>query len=370
MKKRTWGLLAGAGAAVAAVVYFVTRGGAGAPEPEPPPPGKANLYGKVKDKDTGKGLGGVLVYLDGMQTLTNEDGDYTLADLDPGDYTLGFAKENYTTISGGVTLEEGNNEINVDLVSTGQTVSFSVKLANIPSYASGAYQWFISYGGNWGMEDPQGGVWTPINEPIAVTGPRTGELHAILMAGPWESWNFYSYQTFENGQNFILDLSEEQPEPPPPPPEEPEEEYTGEIELRHLQISEPGPGVEAEFVINGLACIPGCGGFNGAGSGSQYMFCFYIFPGQYGINYGYSGAYFPANRNTVLPAGCYDFEVGVPWGHILDKWSQAPGPGTYPVLAACIRFAPYFREFDQIWLIVGTPVWVDRNTGLTWTKSY
>ncbi|GAJ11303.1 unnamed protein product, partial [marine sediment metagenome] len=38
--------------------------------PPTPPPGKANLYGRVTDAETGLALVGVLVTLDGMQTST------------------------------------------------------------------------------------------------------------------------------------------------------------------------------------------------------------------------------------------------------------------------------------------------------------
>jgi len=90
-----------------------------------------------------------------------------------------------------------------------ELVTFSVSLTNIPDYAAGAYQYFVAYGGqNWGMIDPQGGVWTPIDEVIVVTGPRTGTLLVHLMEGPFKAWNFYISGIFEEGKEYPLNLTE------------------------------------------------------------------------------------------------------------------------------------------------------------------
>ncbi|MBA7568363.1 hypothetical protein ES708_10084 [subsurface metagenome] len=64
----------------------------------PPPPGRANLYGEVTDAVTGEPISGVLVVLDGLQTFTDAQGNYTFTDLDPGEYVLKFSKEGYQTL--------------------------------------------------------------------------------------------------------------------------------------------------------------------------------------------------------------------------------------------------------------------------------
>ena len=89
-----------------------------------------------------------------------------------------------------------------------ELVTFSVRVSDIPSYAADAYQWFILYGGqNWGMIDPQGGVWTPIDEPITVTGPAMGTLSATLHAGPFKSWEFRAGRKFESGKEYTFQLA-------------------------------------------------------------------------------------------------------------------------------------------------------------------
>ena len=60
-------------------------------------PGKANLCGKVTDAVTGKKISGVLVSLDGLETITNAAGDYAFTNLEPGGYTVIFEKSGYET---------------------------------------------------------------------------------------------------------------------------------------------------------------------------------------------------------------------------------------------------------------------------------
>ncbi|GAI27792.1 unnamed protein product [marine sediment metagenome] len=65
--------------------------------PPTPPPGRANLYGVVTDAVTGEPISGVLVSLNGLEVYTNAAGNYTLEDLDPGEYLLQFSKDGYET---------------------------------------------------------------------------------------------------------------------------------------------------------------------------------------------------------------------------------------------------------------------------------
>ncbi|GAI05359.1 unnamed protein product [marine sediment metagenome] len=87
-------------------------------------------------------------------------------------------------------------------------VTFSVEVYNIPSYAAGSYQYFLTYGGkNWGMVDPQGGVWTPISDPIVVADvPASGTLTATLMAGAYQNWAFRFHRNFRDDGAYRFNL--------------------------------------------------------------------------------------------------------------------------------------------------------------------
>lgn len=92
----------GLGIAAVAItgVILLTRKAAAAPPPPPPPePGKGNLYGIVTNDSTSQPIPGVLVSLDGLTTLTDENGRYELLELTPGDYTATFSKAEYQTVT-------------------------------------------------------------------------------------------------------------------------------------------------------------------------------------------------------------------------------------------------------------------------------
>lgn len=82
-----------------------------------------------------------------------------------------------------------------------EKVTFSVEVSNIPGYASEAYEWFISYGGeNYGM-------WTPISAPITLDNvPKSGLLQATLTGGPYKSWTFRATRTFRDGESYRFNL--------------------------------------------------------------------------------------------------------------------------------------------------------------------
>jgi len=65
--------------------------------PPTPPPGRANLYGRVTDAETGEPISGVLVSLNGYSAYTDNAGNYIFPDLDPGSYMAQFSKEGYQT---------------------------------------------------------------------------------------------------------------------------------------------------------------------------------------------------------------------------------------------------------------------------------
>lgn len=53
-------------------------------------PTKAILYGVVTDADTGAGIADIQVNCDGYTATTNENGDYTIINIEPGSYTVTF----------------------------------------------------------------------------------------------------------------------------------------------------------------------------------------------------------------------------------------------------------------------------------------
>ena len=53
-------------------------------------PVKASVYGVVTDINTGETLGGIKVVLGGAERITDGNGHYEFADIDPGNYTLSF----------------------------------------------------------------------------------------------------------------------------------------------------------------------------------------------------------------------------------------------------------------------------------------
>lgn len=81
-------LAAGAGVAggIGLLLYLLKRG-EGAP---PPPPGMANLYGKVTDAQTGKGIEGIEVSFAEYFAVTEPNGYYLIEGITPGGYEISF----------------------------------------------------------------------------------------------------------------------------------------------------------------------------------------------------------------------------------------------------------------------------------------
>lgn len=98
------------------------------PPPPPPPPGLVSLYGNVTDAITASPLVGVSITLwnpDGNEllasTTTNVSGSYTLNNILPGNYLVRFEKEVYEIASNDISLVEGLNELNVQMIPLGAT---------------------------------------------------------------------------------------------------------------------------------------------------------------------------------------------------------------------------------------------------------
>ncbi len=103
----------GLGLGLAAAVGIATLARAAPPTL---PPGRANLYGKVTNAETGEAIPGVLVSLNVMEAYTDATGNYAFADLDPSTYSLFFQKGGYEEIEmADITLLEGNNVLDVSL---------------------------------------------------------------------------------------------------------------------------------------------------------------------------------------------------------------------------------------------------------------
>lgn len=97
------------GLGIAAVVGIAALAMAAPPTP---PPGRANLYGKVTDTETGEAIPGVAVSLwdtftdpatgivipGPATTYTDSGGNYAFTDLEPGEYGLEFSKADYQTL--------------------------------------------------------------------------------------------------------------------------------------------------------------------------------------------------------------------------------------------------------------------------------
>lgn len=213
VSKKKLGIALGAGAGAAVLIYLATRGKEAPPvEPPPePPPGLTNLYGVVHYEGTP--IEGAKITLDGQIAYTDGQGEYFFGELTPGGYSIITEKEGFETVTDDIVLSEGNNEFSIELIPVGvpppEGISFSIEVYNIPDYAAGSYQWYVTYVGKHGMVDPEGGIWTPIDSPILVENvPENGRtLQVTLMAGPYEVWNFTAIRTFRDGETYRFNLA-------------------------------------------------------------------------------------------------------------------------------------------------------------------
>ncbi|GAI64938.1 unnamed protein product, partial [marine sediment metagenome] len=87
-----------------------------APPEEAPPPGRATFYGKVTDADTGDPVAGALITLGTLHISSDAGGDYSFADVDPGNYQITVECAGYNVFSQAVALTEGTNQLNIQLV--------------------------------------------------------------------------------------------------------------------------------------------------------------------------------------------------------------------------------------------------------------
>jgi len=168
MKGKNVAIAAGVTAGLGGIaLILLSRKKAEAAPPEPPPEGMANLYGKVTNSRTGNGIFGVRVTTTGAITETDSNGDYAALDIPPGSWGVRFEKDGYETKEVTVSIQEGNNELNMQLVPT---------TAPPPSgegEISFIYMWYEGLA-TWGV------VWTNPEIPIQLIPgeiPLDGEVY-------------------------------------------------------------------------------------------------------------------------------------------------------------------------------------------------
>lgn len=151
----------GIGAALAGLFLFFRKKEEGPEPPPPPPPGYAHFYGKVTDAVTGEPISMATVTLDGETTPTTIAGDYLFVNLEPGEYTVIFTKDEYQTKTQVVTLSEGNNLLNVKLVPSAFT-GFTLEVINFPPQA---VLWNANFAENSFYYDPMAdSLWLGVDE--------------------------------------------------------------------------------------------------------------------------------------------------------------------------------------------------------------
>lgn len=114
-KGKKGAIVAGAALALGATILVLTRVRAA------PPEGKANLYGKVTNSLTGNPIPGVKVTLEeGTPIYTDSSGNYAILNITADSFPFGawiyFRKAGYEPRDATTTINEGNNELNVQMV--------------------------------------------------------------------------------------------------------------------------------------------------------------------------------------------------------------------------------------------------------------
>lgn len=104
-------VVAGAGLAAGAA-WLLTR------KTKAADPGLANVFGIISDSVTGNPIAGVQILLI-TNTFSNQAGNYSFMNVEPGSYTITFSKTGYEEGSMAIEVVEGNNELNIDLVPSG-----------------------------------------------------------------------------------------------------------------------------------------------------------------------------------------------------------------------------------------------------------
>lgn len=84
-------------------------------------PVETNLYGLVHDTK-GNPLPAVSVRLNGRATTTATDGTFSFLLIEPGSYTVICTKEGYQNFARPITLTEGENDIDIEMLAEGEAL--------------------------------------------------------------------------------------------------------------------------------------------------------------------------------------------------------------------------------------------------------
>ncbi|MBU0964708.1 carboxypeptidase-like regulatory domain-containing protein [Patescibacteria group bacterium] len=159
MKGKKAAIIAGVGAGLGglALILLSMRKTEAAEPPEEPEEGMAKLYGRVTDSQTGNGIPGARITTTGAITETDSAGDYATIDIPPGDWGVRCEKDGYVTWEQTVSTQEGNNELNIQLVPIGgeeppgEGVQISAVVINPTQLTGERHEYETSLGlGFWG----------------------------------------------------------------------------------------------------------------------------------------------------------------------------------------------------------------------------
>lgn len=81
-------------------------------------PGAFTLTGRVTDANTGKAIASGSITLDTKQATTNQDGNYSFANLEAKTYHIVFVKQGYTTLTKNIAISK-DTVLNIQMTSVG-----------------------------------------------------------------------------------------------------------------------------------------------------------------------------------------------------------------------------------------------------------
>jgi hypothetical protein len=235
--KKAVGIGLGLGA-IALGAYALTRKASAAPPAPPPPPapGYANLYGTVKNSQTGSTIPLAILILDSQTTTSGQDGSYSFSNLQPGDYFTTVEAIGYETVAGTVSLVEGNNPLDFSLTPLAPPPSGQANLGGtvtdkttgqpisgvIVSILGTSLSLMTDSNGFYKFTLPVGGYVVTAE----VDGYETGTQGIQVIEG-------------DNTLNFSLAPVGQYPPTPP-----------GTVQIKSLKVITTTSGIECEFVID------------------------------------------------------------------------------------------------------------------------
>lgn len=107
---------------------------------EPMQVGASKVYGYITDANTGEGIAGARVSIEGQTTTTNTDGFYTIENVEAGEFVIGAQANTYSYASTSVRLKQASAlEINLSMLPIEDSgIGLSQVETNSPEYK--AYQ--------------------------------------------------------------------------------------------------------------------------------------------------------------------------------------------------------------------------------------